>query len=245
LPLPRALEEYGKLVLLADLPGHSSEHVPDVLIERAADELAGWRGDVFIDVGDELVGGNVARRHEKPELVPQDRPTHRAVEVLDVRDAVGAREILRAHRIVDVVALPCAVGTAEEDAAADVVAAVLGNRIGAEPARLNFGRVRARAHCHFRAQRIVEVALLVRGLLAVHAHAVDVLDGVLGGDAVAARVGLLHLSRATHVGRAKTNAGHHHSDRHDVARRRQRVDQVARQHGRACCLGDVNERRLP
>ena len=157
---------------------------------------------------------------------------------------LALREVLRAHLVADVVALPVAVGAAEEDAAADDVAAVLRNHVRAQPARLNLRRMRAGADRHFGAQRVVDVALLVRGFLAVHAHAVDVLHGVLRRDAVAARVGLLHLARPAHVGRAETNARHHHADRHDVARRRQRVDEVARQHLRACRLRHVDQRCL-
>ena len=119
-----------------------------------------------------------------------------------------------------------------------------GNHVRAKAARLNLRRMRARADGHLGAQRVVDVALLVRGFLAVHAHAVDVLHGVLRRDAVAARVGLLHLARPAHVRRAETNAGHHHADRHDVARRGQRVDEVARQHLRARRLRHVDQRCL-
>ena len=200
--------------------------------------------DVLVDVGDDLVGRDVARRDEEPQLVSPDRPAHRGVEILDVCDAVGTGEVLRAHFVADVVALPVAVRAAEENAAADAVAAVLGDHVRAQTARLNLRRMGAGADRHLRAQRVVDIALLVRGFLAVHAHAVDVLHGVLRRDAMATRVGLLHLPRPANVRRAEANTRHHHADRHDVSRRGKRVDEIARQHLRACGLRDVDQRCL-
>ena len=159
-------------------------------------------------------------------------------------DAVRAGEVLRPHFIAHVVVLPLAVGAAKEDASADDIAAVFRDHVRAQAAGLDFSRVRAGAHRDLGAERVVDVALLIRGLLAVHAHAIDVLNSVFGRDAVAPRVGLLHLARSADIRRSQPDTGHHHADRHDVARGRQGVDQIARQDLRAGGLGDVDQRRL-
>src|SRR5688572_29647404 len=88
LALPRALEEDRELVLLADLPGDSSEHVADVLIQRTAYQFAVRRHDMLRYVADELVGRDVPRRHEEPQLVSPDRPAEGPVEILNVCDTV-------------------------------------------------------------------------------------------------------------------------------------------------------------
>ena len=131
-----------------------------------------------------------------------------------------------AEGVVDVVALPLAAAEADERRPAEHIAAVLQHRVHADPAAGRVGRNRARHDRDFRLQHVVEVALR-RTFEALNGHALDELLGVFARKPVGAQPDLLGHARAADVGRAGPDSGRQDADRHDVARHRQRVDDVA------------------
>ncbi len=172
---------------------------------------------------------------------PPSEPVNMWMCLMRVRAVDAARR--RRQLVVDVVALPAAAAEAEERRAAEDVAAVLQHAVHADAAARRVGGNGARHDRDFRLQHVVEVRL--RGALeALDRHPFDELLGVVAAEAVRAQADLLGHARAADVGRALPDAGRQHADRHDVARDRQRVDDVARDDLRARRLLHVDLRRF-
>ncbi len=242
LPLEDALRENGDLVLRRRLPGQPLRDVAHELIEDALDDLPVGRDEFFRHICHGFIGRRMTRCAEEPQPVAQDGPTDRDVEILDVRNAVRALDAARPERVVDIVGLPGSVGAADEQRAAEDVAAVLGDAVHADPATGILRWERARRDTDLGLQRVIEIAHAHAILVAVDRHAVDELHRLALVDPVHAHGRLLHRARAADVGRAESDAWHQNPDRHDVARRRQRVDDLAGQHLRLRRLLHVDER---
>ena len=181
------------------------------------------------------------RGEEEPRLVPFDRPAERRREHVNVLDAVGGANAERrgAELVVDVVRLPVAAAEAEERRAAEHVAAVFQHAVQANPAARRVRRNRARHDGDFRLQHVVEVRL--RGSLeTLDRHPLDQLLGVVAAQSVGAEAHLLGHAGAADIGRAGPDSRRQHTDRHDVAGDRQRVDDVAGEHLRPRRLRHVD-----
>ena len=97
--------------------------------------------------------------HDPPHLVFDERSSDRPGELLHVLHAVGALNVAGAQLVVDVVGLPAAVGAADEDLAAHLVAAVLQDAVEANAAAGGVGWNCGGHDADFRLQHVVEIAL--------------------------------------------------------------------------------------
>ena len=147
-------------------------------------------------------------------------------------DTVGALNVTRAQFVVDVFRDPVVIGAPDEGRTAHLVAAVLQDAVEADAAAGRVCRNRGGHDGDFRLQHVVEVTLR-RTFIALNRHALDQLFAVHAAQPVSAQPHLLGHVRPADVGRVRPHAGRQNADRHDVARHRQRVDDVARDVGDA------------
>jgi hypothetical protein len=227
------------LVLGVHLPRQADHLVlnPLILDRRAPIVVEGVR--------DDFVGGDPPPRAEEPEPVPHDRPPEREVEVGDVPDAVARLQPAVAQVLGDVVALPVAVGAADERRAAEAVAAFLRDHVDPHPAARDVCAGAARLEAHFRVCRVAEVGLHLAAVhQAVHRHAVHLHGRVGLPRPVRRHVDLLHLLVAADVRVALADAGHQCGEPRVVARRRHGVEQFPVQDGGPLRALHVDDRRV-
>ena len=203
------------------------------------------RVEVVERIGDRLIDAPSPERREEPEAILLDRSTQARIEVLDPFDAVRRTESRGAQFVGEVVALPASRRAREEHRSFERVAAFLRNHVQANARCLHFGRERARLIAHLLKHAVVEVVLNRAVTLdAVDAHAVHLNRVVAPLRSVNRHVGLLHAGGAADVGRAEGDAGERRADRPDVAPRRHRIEQIARQHLLLRCALHIHDRRV-
>ena len=249
--LQEAIVVDRQLVLRAHLPRHARLEAADALrIDAliAARERRGRRRfrarDAVERVGRQRVEDEVADRPEDPDAVLLDRATERALDVVQLADAVAGPEAAVHQVLRDVVALEALSLVAEEQAAARLVAAVARNHVESHAAAGDVGRRAARRVDHLLAHRAVEVALH----RAVDVDAVDHQPVYLHrrlrrAGAVRRHVGLLHGLRSADVRLVQRDAGHELTHALDRAAGRNRVEGIAVEHLRLGRALDVHDRR--
>ena len=235
--------------LIRDRKFVARRHLPRAPHDIAVDPriVDAWRAIVLERVRNLDERLLMASRTEPPQLVLHDRPARRAVEVVEVLDARAGRQAARSQPVVEVrpLQMPAVGGTAEEAGAVQGVAAVLRDQIEADAAGRRLGRHAARLVGCLRDERVVDVVL--HGAVAqirLRRHAVEQDRRVQRRVAVRRHVGLLGLLRAADVRYVQPDARHERTNRLDVSRAGNRVDEVARHDLLSRRVLDVDHRRL-
>ena len=175
----------------------------------------------------------VARREPEPDAIAPQRPAERFVDVVVVLHRVRRAEagVLQALR--EVVPLQGAVGEGEERRVGERVAAIARDEVDAHASGGHLGRQARRVNRDF--LRGADVRNLPADVAAgLQRHRVDaverdaLIDRAAAVDGHAA-AGALQL-RTADVLAAALRARNHPRDRQVVARRRQRIDHVRREH---------------
>src|SRR5262245_59278698 len=158
-------------------------------------------------IADPFVDRDMPDGAEEPQTVLHDRTADVEVEVLHVIDEVAELEAPSAQVVGQIIPLPARCRAAEESAALDSVAAVLGNQVDADATRCHFGRHPACLKYDLLRQGVVVVCLNVAvAHRAVYGHAIDWHARVAVVGAVGAHVGLFHALRSAYIGPANLDA---------------------------------------
>ena len=228
---------HGELVLRADLPGHAHHLVLNPLVLDAGPS-------VLVEVvRDDRIGRDASPGGEEPQLVPLDRSAQRHIEVRDEVDLAPLRQAPRAQCIGHVVALPGSVGPAEEQRSAETIAAFFRNHVDAHAATRDIGAHATGLVAHLGVRGVTEIGLhLAVRHQAVERHAIDLHTHIGLTRPMHSHVDLLHLLVAADVRVGHLHAWHERGLARVVARRGERVEHVAGEHGCLLRALDVHDR---
>ena len=168
-----------------------------------------------------------ADRAEEPGSVLLDRSAQRTLDVIEQIDAVGSLNAASLQVIREVARLEALVLVTEKAGATQFVAAVPRDHVQPDAAAGHVGRGAAGGVDHFLAHRAVEVVLhRPVAVKAVHHQPVHLDHRLRRAHAVRGHVGLLHRTRAAHVGDVQRDAGDQLPHPLNRAPRRNRVERL-------------------
>ena len=207
-----------------------------------------WLPSLLKRVGDVVVVGPVAARHEEPQLVLQDRPAGAVVDVVVAIQLVRCGNPSRPQLIVEVHALRAAVGEVDDAFAQELVAAGARNPVHEHARQLVLGRPAGDLHGHFLRLRLVVVhagALAVAEHRVDH-HAVDERARIVAERAVHEQAAAdPHRARPADVEPAGADRRHRVGHQHETAAGRNRLEQLLADHLAARAGLHVDDRALP
>ena len=170
------------------------------------------------------LGNLFATCQKEPQLVLFDRPSQRAVEVIDLVDCRLARHTAGHQLLIDVGPYKAGAHPADEQISMKLVAAVLGNHVGVDAPAGNFRGDAAGLIGRFLNDRVIDIILgPAVGDGGVDEHAIQQVGAVVGQVAVRGDIGLLDLHGAGHIWRVQVNAGNIRTEGLHVSRARDRV----------------------
>ena len=248
-----------ELVVLGHLPGQSQQPARDAVVVDARPQAVGTVGIldrlhvagrrpvlVLVEaVGHRHVDAEPPAAAEEPQLVADDRPAVRDVQVVDVVARLDRRQVAILKPLREVVRLQRAVDVAEVVLPAVGVPALARDHADAHPAGLGLGRDAARLVDHLLRRELVVVVL--HRAVAAGAHDELPVDGDRGlpvAHAVHRHVGLLRRGRQPHLRAIHLDARNQLRRRLQVAPGRDGVEHLAVEHLGLADRLHVDHRRL-